>query len=107
MNYPELVHGLELLPCAIRDGMLYIPHADGNWVSAAKLQPFSLKIIECWRAEKSAAPTPPVDAVPGEPVDEVELIAKHIEENWKPAERDPRDIAKDIRTLIRYYRSVK
>jgi hypothetical protein len=46
-------------------------------------------------------------AVAGEPVDEVELIAKHIEENWKFAERDPRDIAKDIRTLILYYRSVK
>lgn len=53
MNHPELVHGLELLPCAIRDGMLYIPHADGNWVSAAKLQPFSLAIIKCWREEQS------------------------------------------------------
>lgn len=64
MKHPDLVHGLELLPCAIRDGMLYIPHADGNWVSAAKLQPFSLAIIEHWRAEQA----PPVDAVPGEPV---------------------------------------
>lgn len=59
MNYPELVHGLEFLPCAIRDGMLYIPHADGNWVSAARLQPFSLAIIECWRAEQATAPSEP------------------------------------------------
>jgi hypothetical protein len=66
MNHPELVHGLELLPCAIRDGMLYIPHADGNWVSAAKLQPFSLKIIEYWRAEQVEASRSRAASEPGE-----------------------------------------
>lgn len=66
MNHPELVHGLELLPCAIRDGMLYIPHADGNWVSAAKLQPFSLKIIEYWRAEQVEAGRSRAASEPGE-----------------------------------------
>lgn len=58
MNHPELVYGLEFLPCAIRDGMLYIPHADGNWVSAAKLQSFSLEIIKHWRAESALAASP-------------------------------------------------
>lgn len=58
--------------------------------------------------------TAPLPASPAQPVvaaieqvDEVELIAKHIEENWKFAERQPWEIAQDIRTLIRYYRSVK
>lgn len=50
---------LKSLPCAIDDdptspqyGWLYIPHADGQWVTAAKLDPFSMKIIEYWRKEQ-------------------------------------------------------
>lgn len=46
------------LPCAMvkdrssaRGAWLYIPHADGQWVSAAKLDEFSLAIIDAWRKE--------------------------------------------------------
>lgn len=48
---PTLIDGMQSLPCAVMGDWLYIPHADGNWVSAAKLQPFSLGIIRYWRAE--------------------------------------------------------
>jgi hypothetical protein len=37
--------GMLNVPCKVRDGWLYIPHADGNWVTAAKLVPFSLAIL--------------------------------------------------------------
>lgn len=50
---PALHEGMREVPCAVRDdGWLHIPHADGQWVTAAKLQPFSLAIIEHWRKEK-------------------------------------------------------
>lgn len=54
MNHPPLIEGQRLVPCAVNaDGWLFIPHADGQWVTAAKLQPFSLKIIEYWAAEQA------------------------------------------------------
>lgn len=58
---PALLEGMQSLPCAVMDDWLYVPHADGNWVSAAKLQPFSLEVIRYWRAEQLATPAAPVD----------------------------------------------
>jgi hypothetical protein len=56
---PEL-NGLTSVPCAVgmdeRDryhGWLFIPHADGQWVTATRLDPFSLKIIEHWKAKEA------------------------------------------------------
>ena len=37
--------GMLNVPCKVRGEWLYIPHADGNWVTAAKLVPFSLAIL--------------------------------------------------------------
>lgn len=39
------------MPCAFQStGWLCIPHVDGQWVTAAKLEPFSLAILKHWRA---------------------------------------------------------
>jgi hypothetical protein len=44
--------GLQPVPCALSaGGWLHIPHADGKWVTAAQLHPFSLEVIRHWRAE--------------------------------------------------------
>lgn len=63
-NHPQLFDGMALVHCAVmidqsspQAGWLFIPHCDGKWVTAAKLDPFSQKIIECWRQAVGAAET--------------------------------------------------
>lgn len=57
---PRLCGGMVAVPCAVqRDpshpqyGWLFIPHADGQWVSAAKLADFSQRILDYWLAAAS------------------------------------------------------
>jgi cob(I)alamin adenosyltransferase len=61
-NDHTLIDGMVKVPCAVmmnpasrQNGWLFIPHADGNWVSLCKLDAFSGKIIEYWLAESAAA----------------------------------------------------
>ncbi len=76
MNHPKLIEGMQLVPCSVSsDGWLYIPHADGKWVSATKLQPFSQKVIEHWQEAAQEAPPAPSDLV--------EPVARVIYDQWK------------------------
>jgi len=59
---PELPNGAwQNVPCAVcfedghpQRGWLFIPHADGKWVSLCKLPQFSEQIIRYWLAEPNA-----------------------------------------------------
>lgn len=57
---PAIPPGAVRVPCAVmldsehpQDHWLFIPHADGQWVSLCRLDPFSSGIIENWLAEAS------------------------------------------------------
>jgi hypothetical protein len=57
---PPIILGLVPVPCALQwdresnqYGWLFIPHADGQWVTAARLGDFSLHIIAHWRKSAS------------------------------------------------------
>ena len=53
---PPLLPGMVLVPCSVmrdqgshpQNGWLFVPHADGKWVTAAKLDAFSERIIDYW-----------------------------------------------------------
>jgi hypothetical protein len=71
---PKLVEGMQAVPCAVQldpahpqHGWLFIPHVDGQWVSAFKLVPFSQKIIEHWLIEAASRgkPQPLQEGEPG------------------------------------------
>lgn len=54
--------GLTGVPCAVGMdknerfyGWLFAPHVDGQWVTAAKLDHFSMAMIEHWMAAQSEA----------------------------------------------------
>jgi hypothetical protein len=60
---PALPEGMRSLPCAVQidplhpqHGWLFIPHVDGQWVTAFKLAPFSQKVIEYWLAASQKEP---------------------------------------------------
>lgn len=92
--FPEL----SPLPCALsKEGWVYIPHADGNWVSAAKLGPFSMKIIEHWRMNLSREPRAPGAVNPGWMVEKTagELSAARLTIFPPLPETTPTEVPKD------------
>lgn len=99
MNHPELVHGLELLPCATRDGWIYIPHADGKWVTAAKLEPFSLAVIDCWKAEQRRTKADATTSAAGE-VDEDAIEAAYQEATVRNLVKSRYDFAAGARWAL-------
>lgn len=71
--HPPLSDGLMHVPCALQldhasrqYGWLFIPHADGQWVTAAKLDEFSLQIIAYWRDAARKAEIERSDCAGGE-----------------------------------------
>jgi len=61
--HPPLVGGLVHVPCSVQlnladrfPGWLFVPHVDNEWVSAVKLDDFSLKVIETWLKANRSKP---------------------------------------------------
>jgi hypothetical protein len=58
VNHPPVPKGsgLTVLPMALdKNGIVFIPHADNKWVSAAQLGGFARKIVEHWMLERGNA----------------------------------------------------
>lgn len=87
MTETVLQDGMVAVPCAVQmdpahpqRGWLFIPHVDGQWVSAARLDVFSRKIIEYWLAAQDAPKATP-QAAPAEPP-RLHLAAMAVLRHW-------------------------
>lgn len=60
LKHPELDDKITLMPCGIcldkndpHYGWIYLPHANGKWVSSATLSSYIIKMVEEWNSTQN------------------------------------------------------